>query len=68
MADMTAGFELVPGDDLWPPLVGEGSGIDRIYGRGDPSVLSTPCISVVGARRGTPYGLAVASLDRKSGV
>ncbi len=62
MADMTAGFELVPGDDLWPPLVGEGSGIDRIYGRGDPSVLSTPCISVVGARRGTPYGLAVASL------
>lgn len=29
---MAAEFELVPGDDLWPPLVGEGSGIGRIYG------------------------------------
>lgn len=59
---MACDFELVPEDPLWPPLVGDGSGIERIYGRGNPEALSSPCISVVGARRGTPYGRAVASL------
>ncbi|MEY8436639.1 DNA-processing protein DprA [Atopobiaceae bacterium 24-176] len=59
---MACDFELLPDDPLWPPLVGEESGIERIYGRGDPEVLSSPCISIVGARRGTPYGRAVAAL------
>lgn len=29
---------------------------------GDPAVLSGECISIVGARRATPYGLAVAAM------
>lgn len=29
-----------------------------LYGYGDPSLLSTPCMSVVGARKATAYGLA----------
>lgn len=33
-----------------------------IYGIGDPDVLNEPCISVIGARRATPYGLAVAQM------
>lgn len=55
-------FEMAPGDPRWPDEVGTESGIERIFGIGDPAVLQGPCISVVGARRGTPYGLAVAAM------
>ena len=33
-----------------------------IYGRGDPTVLSGPCLSVIGARHATPYGLTIAAM------
>ena len=33
-----------------------------IYGIGDRSVLQAPCMSVIGARRATPYGLAIAEM------
>ncbi len=57
------GWVLEPEDELWPALVPAEPGIaERIYGVGDPEVLSEPCVSVVGARRGTPYGIAVAKL------
>ena len=55
-------FELAPQDEGWPGLVPPSSEIPRIYGIGDPQVLLGPCLSVVGARRGTPYGLAVAAM------
>lgn len=35
---------------------------DVLYVRGDPSVLQMPCLSVVGARRFTPYGRAIAEM------
>ena len=33
-----------------------------IYGMGDRSVLKQPCMSVIGARRATPYGMAIAEM------
>lgn len=33
-----------------------------IYGMGDKSVLKQPCMSVIGARRATPYGMAIAEM------
>lgn len=33
-----------------------------IYGVGDASCLQTPCLGIIGARRATPYGLAIASM------
>ena len=35
---------------------------ETLYVRGDPAALSTPCLSIIGARKATPYGLAVAEM------
>ena len=35
---------------------------ERLYGLGDPAALEGPCISIVGARRATPYGLSIARM------
>ena len=35
---------------------------ERLYGRGDLEILSEPSLSVVGARRATPYGQAVSEM------
>ncbi|MCH3968281.1 MAG: DNA-processing protein DprA [Atopobiaceae bacterium] len=59
------GWTMAPSDDSYPPLARdahEGSGFERIWGVGSAEVLSRPCVSVVGARRATPYGLAVAEM------
>ena len=39
-----------------------------IYGRGDVDVLTMPCFSIIGARRATPYGLAIAKMAAKVAV
>lgn len=59
---MKGRFVLERGDDGWPPLLLKESGVDKLYGVGNPAVLLKPCISIVGARRGSPYGKAVAKL------
>ena len=57
------GWELTPESDLYPKqLLGMESPPPIIYGRGDPELLSTMCLGVVGARLATPYGLAVAEM------
>ena len=33
-----------------------------IYGIGDRSTLQAPCLSIIGARRATPYGMAIAEM------
>ena len=33
-----------------------------LYVRGDPAALSSPCLSIIGARKATPYGLALAEM------
>lgn len=56
-------FELTPADSLWPQLVDPRSlQAQKIYGIGDPSSLSGRCFSIVGARRATPYGIALAKM------
>ena len=43
-------FELHPGDALYPKTVLELSDVpETLYVRGDPAVLSTPALSIIGA-------------------
>ena len=56
-------WELTPEDDAYPPsLLDLDPTPPVLYGRGDPRVLCAPCLSVIGARRATPYGIAVAEM------
>lgn len=57
-------WELRPGDENYPSALAHvrGEGGCVVYGRGDPTVLSGHNLSVIGARRATPYGLAVAEM------
>lgn len=56
-------WELRPEDEHYPASVRE---LERppqiIYGKGDPGILADMGLGVIGARRATPYGLAVASM------
>ena len=62
-------FELHPGDALYPESVLELSDVPQtLYVRGNPEVLSTPALSIIGARKASPYGLAVAELASKVAV
>ena len=62
-------FELHPGDALYPETVLELSDIPQtLYVRGNPEVLSTPALSIIGARKASPYGLAVAELAAKVAI
>ena len=59
-------YELKPTDALYPKaLLDLSDAPDRLYVRGDPSVLSLPSLSVIGSRRATPYGLTVAEMAGK---
>lgn len=64
-----ARYELHPGDGLFPASVLELSDVPQtLFVRGDPEVLSTPALSIIGARKASPYGLAVAELAAKVAV
>ena len=57
------GWELERGEGGYPPaLLDLSRPPERIYGRGSVEALLGPCLSVVGARRATPYGLSVAEM------
>lgn len=56
-------WELHPQDEAWPSCVDELEGAPKVvYGIGDPTALEGPCLSIIGARRASPYGLAVAEM------
>ena len=56
-------WELHPTDELYPSQLRKmESPPQTIYGKGDPGVLNTMCLAVIGARKATPYGTAVASM------
>lgn len=56
-------WELLPEDDRYPAAMRDLEGaLPTLYGRGDMELLTKPCISIIGARRGTPYGLAAAEM------
>ena len=56
-------WEIRPNDDAWPEAVNELAGAPTlIYGVGDKGALAGPFLSVIGARRATPYGITVAGM------
>lgn len=56
-------WEIHRGDAAYPPTLEDlESPPELLYGLGNPEALLGPCISVVGARKATPYGLAVAEM------
>ncbi len=59
----TQGWDLDSESDAYPQSIKELTNYpERLYGRGSVEVLSGPCIAIIGARRATPYGLAVAKM------
>lgn len=50
------------GDALWPSAIDSLEDVDTLFVVGDPEAMSGECLSVIGARRATPYGLACARL------
>ena len=55
--------ELVENDDAYPPLLRDlPHPPHRLYVLGNPAVLAGDAVSIVGARKATPYGLACARL------
>lgn len=63
------GWELERGERGWPAAL-EDLRVppERLYGLGSVEALSTPCLAVVGARRATPYGLAIAEMAARTAV
>lgn len=60
-------WELARGERGWPEgLEDLARPPERIFGLGSVEVLSTPCLAVVGARRATPYGLAIAEMAART--
>lgn len=57
-------WELRPDDELFPKSLLEQSGVkvEVLYGLGDPSCLSDNSVAIIGARKATPYGLAIAQM------
>lgn len=54
---------LHPSDEEWPRQLDELHGAPkRLFGMGDKSSLKGPFISIIGARRASPYGLAIAEM------
>ncbi|MGI6229513.1 MAG: DNA-processing protein DprA [Tractidigestivibacter sp.] len=64
MSGQQSRWEMRQGSSKYPSQLSdlEGEAPPVIYGIGDPDVLSRPMMSIVGARRATPYGLAVAEM------
>lgn len=61
--ESTEQWKLDAGEEGYPSTLMElSSPPASLYGRGSPGALEGPCISIVGARRATPYGLAVAEM------
>lgn len=56
-------WELMPSDPDYPKqLFDLGNNPPKLFGRGDPEVIKEPMLSIIGARRATPYGLAAAEM------
>lgn len=63
-------WEIARGEEGYPQALedlGE-SAPARLYGVGDTECLSMPCISIVGARKATPYGVEVAEMAARVAV
>ena len=57
-------FELTPDDELYPRSLKEdlSDKVEVLYGIGDPEVLQKTSVSIIGARRASPYGIAISQM------
>lgn len=57
-------WELREGDEQYPQVLADEEHVSApvLYGIGDPACLSADSVSIIGARRATPYGLAIAEM------
>ncbi|MBR3318648.1 MAG: DNA-protecting protein DprA [Atopobiaceae bacterium] len=57
-------WELRRDDELFPKSLLSDAirKIEVLYGIGDPTVLESDTVSIIGARRATPYGIAIAEM------
>lgn len=55
-------YLITPSDECYPELLRDIEQAPELYVLGNPEVLGTEMISIVGARRATPYGLAVTEM------
>ncbi len=56
-------WELTSEDEAFPESVRDLEDLPKVlYGMGSREVLQTRCLAIIGARRATPYGLAVAEM------
>ena len=63
MGEMRGGWTLRRGEKGYPPMLEDlQSPPERLYGFGEPEALLGPCVSIVGARRATPYGATIAEM------
>ncbi len=66
MSIASDGWEITRDDAFWPPMLNSiDFREDTIRGIGDMSLLKGPCISVIGTRKATPYGLLAARMVGK---
>lgn len=62
----TPAFEFLRKKGAWPETLDVlPDSYQELRGYGDPSLLEQPCIGIIGARRATPYGIAVARMAGK---
>lgn len=62
-------YEIHLGDELYPSCVAELSDAPRkLYVRGNPAILSEPSLSIIGARKASPYGIACSEMAAKVAV
>lgn len=56
-------WEITPSDELYPASLKDlDNPPKRLYGLGDPTALASSSLAIIGARKATPYGLAVAEM------
>lgn len=61
-------FEMEAGDEGYPRMLLDLEQPPRLYVRGSLAAFEVPCISVIGARRASPYGIACAELAARIAV
>lgn len=69
MGEKNAGWQIERGSSLYPRALEDlPRPPERLYGMGSPEALDAPSLSIVGARRATPYGLSIAEMAARVAV
>lgn len=69
MSEKNAGWLIERGSSLYPRALEDlPRPPERLYGMGSPEALDAPSLSIVGARRATPYGLSIAEMAARVAV